>query len=91
MPRRVRKKDADRDAEGTTDEPLEGQGHPEEDAPPGEPEVSRQPGLPAPESIVSETEFTSPSGRSYRIIHTTEVDPGDEPKRAKGRRKRKKK
>jgi hypothetical protein len=96
MPRRPRKKDpgpdAARDAAGTTDEPSEDQGNPEQSPPagaPGAPEASRRPGLPAPESVVSETEFTSPSGRSYRIIHTNEVDPSDERKRAKGRRRHK--
>jgi hypothetical protein len=49
-----------------------------------------RPGLPAPESIVSETEFTSPKGAKYRIIKTTETDPYDKPKRPKGRRKPKK-
>jgi hypothetical protein len=45
------------------------------------------PGLPAPESIVSETEFTSPKGAKYRIIKTTETDPYDKPKRPRGRHK----
>jgi hypothetical protein len=57
----------------------------------------RAPGLPAPESIVGEEEFTSPKGFKYRIIHTNEVDPGDTPsgkttpsgrKGSKSRRKR---
>jgi hypothetical protein len=40
----------------------------------------RAPGMPAPESIIGESKFTSPKGFTYRIIHTTEVDPSDEPK-----------
>jgi hypothetical protein len=47
--------------------------------------------MPAAESVVGETEFTSPKGFKYRIIHTTEVDPRDEPKPTKSRRQRKKK
>jgi hypothetical protein len=63
--------------------------------PAGEASVPRKPGLPAPESTVGESEFTSPKGFKYRIIHTNEVDPGDKPKTAKsfpakrGRRPRK--
>ena len=49
-------------------------------------------GLPAPKSIAGETEFTSPKGFKYRIIHTTEVDPSDQPKpsnpRPKGKQPR---
>jgi hypothetical protein len=39
------------------------------------PEPPPRPSLPAPESIVSEAEFTSPKGTKYRIIKTTETDP----------------
>jgi hypothetical protein len=51
-------------------------------------EESRRPGLPAPESVVSESTFVSPKGNTYRIIRTNETDPGDEvasppPKRTK--------
>ncbi len=59
-------------------------------------DIPRAPGMPAPQSIIGETEFTSPKGFKYRIIHTTEVDPSDEPnpsnsptKGKKARRKRK--
>jgi hypothetical protein len=45
----------------------------------GRPESSPGAGLPAPESIISEHEFTSPKGRKYRIIRTTETDPDNEP------------
>ena len=31
-------------------------------------------GLPRPESVVAEVPFTSPGGRSYRILRTTERD-----------------
>jgi hypothetical protein len=37
------------------------------------------PGLPDPESIVSERIFISPKGRRYRILRTTEKDPYDPP------------
>jgi hypothetical protein len=43
----------------------------------------REPDLPALESVVRESEFISPKGLRYRIIHTNEVDPGDEPKTGK--------
>jgi hypothetical protein len=59
-------------------------------SPTGEASAPRKPGLPAPESIVGESEFTSPKGFKYRIIHTDEVDPGDEPKTTKTRRSTKK-
>jgi hypothetical protein len=49
----------------------------------GEAEPPLRSGLPAPESIISKTEFTSPKGTKYRIIKTTETDPYDEPKRPK--------
>jgi hypothetical protein len=35
------------------------------------------PGLPDPGTVVSERMFTSPKGRRYRIIKTTETDPYD--------------
>jgi len=37
------------------------------------------PGLPDPATVVSERMFTSPKGRRYRIIKTTEKDPYDPP------------
>ena len=55
-----------------------------------EPEASPRPGLPAPESVISETEFTSPKGAKYRIIKTRETDPYDKPEKPKESRKRKK-
>ena len=55
-------------------------------------DTPRATGLPAPKSIAGETEFTSPKGFKYRIIHTTEVDPSDQPKpsnpRPKGKQPR---
>jgi hypothetical protein len=50
---------------------------------PREPEPPPWSELPAPGSIISETEFTSPTGAKYRIIKTTETDPYDKPKRPK--------
>jgi hypothetical protein len=49
------------------------------DVPANPAEESRRPGLPAPESVVSESTFVSPKGNTYRIIRTNETDPGDEP------------
>ena len=37
------------------------------------------PGLPDPATVVSERTFTSPKGKRYRIIKTTEKDPYDPP------------
>jgi len=34
-------------------------------------------GLPAPEHVVEERELTSPKGRKYQILRTTEHDPYD--------------
>ncbi len=36
-------------------------------------------GLPNPDSVVSETTLRSPSGRTYRVLRTTERDPYDRP------------
>jgi hypothetical protein len=36
-----------------------------------------RPGLPAPDRIVSKKTFTSPKGRRYRILRTTEMDAYD--------------
>jgi hypothetical protein len=47
-----------------------------EKPPPGE---APNPGLPDPESIVSERILVSPKGRRYRILRTTEKDPYDPP------------
>ena len=38
-----------------------------------------RPGLPDPETVISVTEFTSPKGRRYRILRTTEKDEYDPP------------
>jgi hypothetical protein len=43
------------------------------------------PGLPDPATVVSERMFTSPKGRRYRIIKTTETDPYDPPDHQKRR------
>jgi hypothetical protein len=60
-------------------------------------EARSAPGMPAPESIIGETAFTSPKGFKYRIIHTNEVDASDvcnpresQPKRKHTRRNIKK-
>jgi hypothetical protein len=90
MPRRPRKKEPDPGVEGETGASSEGQGRSGAEALEEESEVAPEgrSGLPRPESIISETEFTSPSGSKYRIIHTTEVDPSDERKPTKGKPKR---
>jgi hypothetical protein len=38
-----------------------------------------QPGLPDPAHVVAERSFTSPHGRRYRILTTTESDEYDQP------------
>jgi hypothetical protein len=47
--------------------------------PPGEPADSTEPnpGLPDPNTVVSERILVSPKGRRYRVITTTERDPYD--------------
>ncbi len=47
-----------------------------------------EPGLPAPDSVVGEEPFTSPSGARYRIFHTDETDAYEEPAPPKRRRRR---
>jgi hypothetical protein len=42
-------------------------------------ESQPNPGLPDPATVVSERTFTSPKGKRYRIIKTTEKDPYDPP------------
>jgi hypothetical protein len=58
----------------------------------GRPGARRKP-LPSPETVVSETEITSPKGRVYRVIKTNQTDPYDKPAkkpaRRKGKRRRK--
>lgn len=39
----------------------------------------RRAGMPNPGSVVSETTLRSPSGRTYRVLRTTERDPYDRP------------
>jgi hypothetical protein len=39
----------------------------------------RRAGLPAPKSVVGVMRFTSPAGRGYRILRTTEQDSYDPP------------
>ena len=41
--------------------------------------LKTRPGLPDAGSVVSETTLRSPSGRTYRVLHTTERDPYDPP------------
>jgi hypothetical protein len=48
--------------------------------PAGAPESRpRRPGLPAPDTVVSETTLESPTGRKYRILRTDQQDAYDEP------------
>jgi hypothetical protein len=49
----------------------------------GSDKVEGRPYLPNEASVLSEKEFTSPTGKRYRIIRTDETDPYD----AHGRRK----
>ncbi|HEX8000399.1 MAG TPA: hypothetical protein VF528_18600 [Pyrinomonadaceae bacterium] len=45
-------------------------------------------GMPAQDSIISETTFVSPKGRTYRIIKTNEIDAyDDEPQPTRKRRR----
>ena len=62
MPRRRR--DRERDAEGP-ETPREG---------PASPPA----GLPDPDSVISEAEITSATGRRYRVLRTTEKDAYEE-------------
>jgi hypothetical protein len=43
------------------------------------PAKTPNPGLPDKDTVISERTFTSPKGRRYRIIRTTEKDPYDPP------------
>jgi hypothetical protein len=45
---------------------------------PCETAISPRAGLPDPNAVVSEEEFTSPMGGHYRVLHTTEMDAYDE-------------
>jgi hypothetical protein len=53
------------------------------------PPTPKEPAIPNPDSVVSETTITSPKGNRYRVIQTTEVDEYEE-KPAPKKRKRKK-
>jgi hypothetical protein len=75
------------------------------EAEPGAGAAPPRPGLPAPETVLSETTLTSPTGRKYRVLRTNQKDeyeqtppePGAEtarpphsrPARGKGKRRRK--
>lgn len=50
-----------------------------EPPPPEGAEPARRPGLPEKASVVGSKTFTSPKGKKYRIIKTTEKDPYDPP------------
>jgi hypothetical protein len=43
------------------------------------PKSKKRAGLPNPDTVVSETTLRSPSGRTYRVLRTTERDPYDRP------------
>ena len=43
------------------------------------PAPKRRKGLPSPSTVISETTITSPKGRVYRVIRTTQKDQYDEP------------
>ncbi len=51
-------------------------------------ERPRRTGMPAPDSIISETTFVSPKGKVYRILKTNEMDAYDEPLPSQKRRHR---
>lgn len=50
------------------------------------PDDKSRPGLPDPASVLSEKAFTSPAGRTYRILRTTERDAYDPPQKDARRR-----
>jgi hypothetical protein len=49
--------------------------------------TKRRTGLPDAASVVSETTLRSPSGRTYRVIRTTERDPYDPPEKPRPKRR----
>lgn len=51
--------------------------------------LPRRPGLPDPATVVGERVLVSPKGRRYRILETTERDPGDPPDPRAPRQRRK--
>jgi hypothetical protein len=89
MPGRSRKKSPGSKPKAGPDAGQKAGNPSSEDRPAAGANAPRSRGLPAPESIVGETEFTSPKGGKYRIIHTNEMDPSEEPKRPSTRRKKK--
>jgi hypothetical protein len=44
----------------------------------GEDALAEHPGLPEEATVVSEETITSPKGRKYRILRTTQMDPYDD-------------
>src|SRR5262249_59858495 len=78
MARRPNKPKADRAAERTAATDPGGRPTPGESPPGPTPEAGRKPWLPPPESVVSESEFVSPSGRRYKAVRTTERAAYDE-------------
>ena len=48
---------------------------------------TKRPGLPDAASVVSEATLRSPSGRTYRVLRTTERDPYDPPDKPRGKRR----
>jgi hypothetical protein len=89
MPGRSRKKASGPTPKGVTDAKKKGESPSPENRPAASSNALRSLGLPAPESVVGETQFTSPKGFKYRIIHTSEVDLSDEPQSpSTGRRKK---
>lgn len=63
MPPRKRRVPHPCDADGEAQEPRTG---------------DERPGLPDEATVVSEKIFTSPKGRRYRILRTTQTDPYDD-------------
>jgi hypothetical protein len=58
------------------------------DAPSVETEIVIRTGMPAPDSVISETTFVSPKGNVYRILKTNEVDDYDKPLQPQKKRSR---
>lgn len=51
------------------------------------PKSKKRTGLPNPDSVVAETTLRSPSGRTYRVLHTTERDPYGRPDKPGSKRR----
>jgi hypothetical protein len=58
------------------------------DAPTVETELVVRTGMPAPDSVISETTFVSPKGNVYRILKTNETDDYDKPPPSQKKRSR---